>query len=508
MEEPGSPVANVVNRCCECAQSIEGNPGKVMSYLDNYQTLDTRLSGRRKNDQFFMNLVDAMNVGVVVTDSERKIIFSNKNFRSMTGHSDHNGIGQDLVDSFDDVNSQILKNTYQECLKAAKSSAELRWRHPSGKQINVSISLTASGTESPQNRLIFVVLTDITEHKNAQKAIVHSENKYKVVVENSLTGLFIEQNGKIIFANQRFAKMLGFEMDQLIGMETQSFFRSAYPDFTKEIQTYRKDGQSIWIKLKSRRITYRRKPAILCNVIEISREKLMENRLLDLERKLGDLSVRMLVDQENQKKKIAMELHNGIGKSLTATKSLIEKLIKTHSVSSNVTGPLNKIAAHLQNASDEARRITTKLHPTLLDELGLKATVIWHCQQYQHLHPSINVSLIVNIDESLLMESLKTAIYMLIQEALNDIAEHFGVTQVKIQLFSSAGTLNLVIKDNGVSLSLNTDDSDRAYRFGPGQGGMNEQVRQTGGRFAIGMNHEDQGKYLCFSWPFDPSSQG
>lgn len=474
-----------------------------MPYSDNYQTLDTRLSGRRKNDQFFMNLVDAMNIGVAVTDCERKIIFLNKNFRAITGHSENNMIGLDLAEMFDYSNSQKLKKTYQDCLKNTRASAELCWQHSCGKQINAHISITAFETASQKNRLFFVAITDITEFKNAQKAVIHTENKYKAVVENSLTGLFIEQDSKIIFANQRLAEMLGFELNQLVGMEPHHFFQSANNGATEEIQTRRKDGTSIWIKLKSRRIAYQGNIAILCNVIEISREKMMENRLLDLELKLSTLSDKLQVDQENQRKKIAMEIHNGIGKSLTETKVLLEKAIAIQSDGSNVIEHLHKIFTLLKNATDEARRMTITLHPTILDDLGLKATIIWHCDQYQNIFPTIKISLIINFDESKLAETLKTSIYIIIQEALNNIAEHFGTTQVKIHLFASAGRLNLVVKDNGVSLSLNTDEADRPYRFGLGQSTIKERIRQTGGRCAFGKNHGIQGMYLYSSWPID-----
>lgn len=478
-----------------------------MSYLDNYQTLDNRLSGRRKHDQFFMKLVDTMNIGVAVTDCERRIIYSNQNVGLITGVSDNNRIGMDLADSFDALNSQILKITYQDCLKNAKASVELCWMHPKGKHINARVSITAFEAPSQKNRLFLVAVTDITEFKNAQKAFVHSENKYNAVVENSLTGLFIEQDNKIVFANRRLAKMFGFERDHLVGMETHRFLQFHSERLTEEIQTRRKDGQFIWIKVKSRSIAYQGKPAVLCNVIEISREKKMENRLLDLERKLCNLSDKENSDHQNQKKKIATELHNDIGKSLTAAKNLIDKVIETQPDNPIVVEDLNKICALLQKAANETRRITRTLYPALLDDLGLKATIIWHCHQYQAIHSPIKISLAVTIEENQLTELLKPAIYVILQDALNDIAEHIGTTQIKIHLFASIGKLNLVIKDDGINLSPPRNEANRPYRFAIGQSDMREIIRQTGGKFAVGKNIDNQGHYLCFSWPIDSSMQ-
>jgi len=479
-----------------------------MSYLDNYQTLDNRMSGRRKHDQFFMKLVETMNIGVAVTDSERKIIYSNKNVGVITGHSDNNRIGMDLADSFDYLNGEIVKITYQDCLKDTKASVELSWQQPNGKPVNARICITSFDAPSQKNRLFLVAITDITEFKNAQRAIVHSENKYKAVVENSLTGLFIEQDDKIVFANERLSEMFGFEKDQLIGTETHRFLPLRAKGFTEEIQTHRKDGKSIWIKLKSRSITYHGKPAVLCNIIEISREKMMENRLLDLERKLCELSDSRHADHLNQRKKTAADIHNGVGRALATAKNLLEKAMASRTDDQDLLKDLNKINVILQNASSETRRITRLLHPALLDDLGLKATIVWHCHQYQDLYPSIKISLAVTIEENKLAEPLKTAIYRILQEALNNIAEHLGTTRIKIHLFSGMGKLNLVIKDDGLSLSFLTDELLAPHRFGPGQTDIKEIARKTGGKFATGKNIDNQGQYLCFSWPMDSSHRG
>lgn len=452
-----------------------------------------------------MNLVEIMNLGVVVTDCERKILYLNENFKKFTDYSGNNKIGLDLADSFDGLNGQILKTVYQSCLIDNKASVELCRQLQSDRSVTLRLTLTAFESDCSKSKLFFVVLSDITEFKNAQKAIIRSENKYKAVVENSLTGLFIEQDNSIIFANQRFAEILGFSMNQLIGKPMQVVLQSEKCDFDEEIEAVRKDGKLIWLKLKSQKIVYQGRPAALYSVIEISREKMMENRLLDLEQKFSDLSSTQKISEEKQRKKIALELHNGIGKSLTTTKSYLEELIRTHPPSSNLVEPLNKIAALLQSATDEARRLTVTLDPSFLEDFGLKATFIWHCQQYQAIYPSIKISINVRIDESCLAESIKTAAYMILQGVLNYIIEHYGTTQVKIHLFAIDGKLNLAIKDDGVSLSYNNDDVDRPHHLGLTQSSIKEITRNSGGKFAVGRNQQNLGNYFYFSWPTESS---
>ncbi|MES0349981.1 MAG: PAS domain S-box protein [Desulfobacteria bacterium] len=137
---------------------------------------------------------------------------------------------------------------------------------------------------------------ELTERKRAQEALRESEEKYSTVAESSLTGIYIDQNGKIVFANKTFAEIYGYSRQELVGMES---WKLVHPDdraWIDEMRTRRlkgeeasseyqarglkKDGKTIWIVRRNTRIDYGGKPAILGNIVDITESRAKEAQLI------------------------------------------------------------------------------------------------------------------------------------------------------------------------------------------------------------------------------------
>jgi PAS domain S-box-containing protein len=129
----------------------------------------------------------------------------------------------------------------------------------------------------------------------AEDALRESEKKYSTLVENSLTGIYIDQDGKIVFANSRFAEIYRYPRQELLGMESWKLVHPEDRALTDEIREkrlrgeaaprdyeargLRKDGATIWIKRRNTQIEYRGQPAILGNVVDITERKRAEDAL-------------------------------------------------------------------------------------------------------------------------------------------------------------------------------------------------------------------------------------
>ncbi|MDY6837109.1 MAG: PAS domain S-box protein [Thermodesulfobacteriota bacterium] len=138
---------------------------------------------------------------------------------------------------------------------------------------------------------------EIAERKRVEAALRESEAKYSGLVENSLTGIYIDQDGKIVFANRRFAQIYGYSKESLIGLES---WRLVHPDdrgLTDEIRTKRlkgkdvpseyvaraltKSGKTRWVARRNSRIEYGGRPAILGNIADVTEQKKAEEQLRD-----------------------------------------------------------------------------------------------------------------------------------------------------------------------------------------------------------------------------------
>jgi len=137
----------------------------------------------------------------------------------------------------------------------------------------------------------------IAERTQAEEALRQSEEKYSTLVESSLTGIYIDQDGKIVFANERFATIYKYKRDELIGMDPRQLVHPEDRAFTNDIRKRRlrgngapseyeargltKDGETIWVARRNTRIEYRGKPAILGNVVDVTEQKCAEEQLRD-----------------------------------------------------------------------------------------------------------------------------------------------------------------------------------------------------------------------------------
>ena len=136
---------------------------------------------------------------------------------------------------------------------------------------------------------------EIEEHKQAEEALLQSEDKYKTLTESSLTGIYIHQDEKYVFANDRFAQIHGYKPEELLGKDYLTLF---HPDERErvrqagskrlkgepapqryEVKRLRKDGEAVWCETIAVRIEYKGKPAIMGNIVDINEHKRAEEAL-------------------------------------------------------------------------------------------------------------------------------------------------------------------------------------------------------------------------------------
>jgi signal transduction histidine kinase len=143
---------------------------------------------------------------------------------------------------------------------------------------------------------------------------------------------------------------------------------------------------------------------------------------------------------------------------------------------------------------DETRRIMANLRPSVLDDLGILATLSWFCREFQKVHPHIQVRKETNLEEKEIPDPLKTVIFRLLQEAMNNIAKHSRSESVQLALSKENQALVFSIQDNGVGFDLRTS------RRGLGLASMKERVEASGGRFRVD-SAEGLGTFIQAAWP-------
>jgi len=226
-----------------------------------------------------------------------------------------------------------------------------------------------------------------------------------------------------------------------------------------------------------------------------------ENALRKSEKELRLLSKQLLNAQENERRRIALDLHDNVSQTLAAMKFRIEHALNESVDSTPNPGEMSRILVPLvQETIDEVRNMYMRLRPSILDDLGLAATLAWLRRDYQDAHPDIDTRIDINMADSEIADDLKIVIYRVVQEALENVARHSKASQVRVSLDRNNNKVELTVQDNGTGFRLedvmSVDDSLR----GMGLSGMRERIELVGGKLTV-SGGEGEGATIYASIP-------
>lgn len=214
--------------------------------------------------------------------------------------------------------------------------------------------------------------------------------------------------------------------------------------------------------------------AFICSLLlQISEKKVADE-------KLQALAIRVVNTQDEERRRVARELHDGISQSLVAVKFAIEEAEYHHTSSAAQSlSNIQKSASMLDKTLSDVRRISKDLHPSVLDDLGLIVAVESLSDEFS-LRTGIETKLNTAQVRNLLPQDAKTTLYRIVQEAFNNIEKHSNASQVTVDIIFEGEWLKLKITDNGVGF----DPNDK-IKNGLGFRSMNERLLHLNGRLAV-----------------------
>jgi signal transduction histidine kinase len=193
---------------------------------------------------------------------------------------------------------------------------------------------------------------------------------------------------------------------------------------------------------------------------------------------LGQLSARLVSAQEEERRAISRELHDEVGQTLTAVivdvANLANRLPADDAVSRRY---LENIRSYADRSVDSIRNIALLLRPSMLDDLGLIPALEWQAREVSR-RSGVQIRVAAENVPETLPDPVRTCVYRVVQEALTNISRHSGAKSSVVSVRGEDGKLNLEISDDGSGF-------DPSRIRGLGLLGMEERVRQLGGRFEV-----------------------
>jgi len=373
---------------------------------------------------------------------------------------------------------------------------------------------------------------DVAERQMAEQALQQSEGKYRTLIQNIQAAVVVHgSRTEILTCNSLAEELLGLTKDQMLGKRAMDpawhFFRedgtimplAEYPvsrvlALRQPLRSFivgihRPGMDDIWVLANADPLFDEKNDItqVIVTFVDLTERKRTEEELRatsealrEREKILSELSARLLKAHEEERKRIASELHDTIGACLAGIKYKIEGvLLKDSNTAEVATESLAPLLPVIREAVEECRRIQMDLRPPMLDDLGLLPTLSWFRKRFLAIYAGINVKLEEMVQESEIPESLKVVIYRIVQEAMNNIAKHSKANHVRIRLQKEDTSIELLVEDNGLGFDPeNLPGVGRKWR-GLGLTSMKERAELSGGAFRM-ESRKGKGTTIRASW--------
>jgi PAS domain S-box-containing protein len=374
---------------------------------------------------------------------------------------------------------------------------------------------------------------ETSERKRAQSALRLREAELADFLENASEG--VQRTGadrRVLWANRAVLKMLGYQEWDYVGHDLADFFvdRAVFDQFwapltrREEIhdlqaELRRKNGDVAHVVINSNALwqdgTFVHTRTFIHDVTErrAMEEKIKEahdelearvrERTNELRKKnvqilrqaeildmtnqgLRDLSARLLRVQEEERRRIARDLHDSTGQSLALLSMNLASLeAEAVKLSPELARGLTENAAIVRQISSELRTLSYLLHPPLLEEMGLETAVRWYIDGFGE-RSEIKVALRMPADLGRLSRDLEIAIFRVIQECLTNIHRHAESSTADIRVNRKSNDLIVEVRDEGKGIPAETLTKIRSSGdSGVGLRGMQERIKDFGGTLKI-----------------------
>ena len=400
--------------------------------------------------------------------------------------------------------------------------AELKIEH-----LNIKLEKRIEARARHLQKINQQLQAEIEQRKLVEIELTISRQKFSHLVELMNEGMVIQDLNKIItYANKHLLKMLGLPRAEVVGHNFSDFvdvdyldtwatgkrakgklknLKSAESSYVFKIQGRGK--KALWVKGAPQSLFDADKNCIgsYAVITDINDQIEIEQKLLRTESKLRSLAKQVLYAQELERKRIASELHDGIGQTLSAIKFYVENSISNLSdaTTSSAITEFEKVVPKLQGAVEEVRRISMALRPSLLDDIGILATLHWFCRESNIGTPKINFSFNNNsVIEEVISPNLKTEMFRIVQEAVNNAIKYSKANNIQIITKDDGKLLHLEVQDDGIGFDYAATVSKQGYAESKGMGlvSMRERVENSEGHFTVNSVLAKGTVIMCI-WP-------
>jgi PAS domain S-box-containing protein len=403
-------------------------------------------------------------------------------------------------------------------------------------------SRAVAAADGKVNRML-TALMDITDRKAAEEALRASETKFRMLFREMVSGCALQevisdQMGKpcdfrVLDVNPALERLTGLDKNQIIRRRVLEVLPETEPYWIEKLGEVALTGKPVYFENYHRQLdkyfavsafktTLDQVAVTFTDVTDRKRfEDALQNANDELERLVHErtaelaksntalkqaiaerrrLAYRFLNAQEDERRRIALELHDELGQDLSVLKLQVDSL-KRQLAQSKITlkDPVESISAVLGETIEKVRRISHELIPSVLVDLGLVPALRWLIQLVA-AHSKIEISSNIHLPADLFSTEQQIVIYRIFQEIFTNLRKYAQATHVSVNVRSDGRKVFFAVEDNGVGFDMEEIISKPAGERGLGLAAMEERVEMLDGKFEI-SSRKGKGTRIAFTIP-------
>lgn len=435
----------------EAMGSVGVQLSRVVERVHAREALEEQTEALRQSEHRYRRLFETSQEAIVITSPGGTILDANMAACALNGYAREELIGMN-------TSAFYSKEAREEFVDALQKSGqvlarEVRMRRKNGEEIICQVSATVWRDANGEIEAIQSFTRDITKECRARQALEESEEKFRMLAEKALVGIAVVQDETVRYANPAYAQIFGYTPGEIIGCSPRTYIgaddwsRRIQPQLTQllagEIGTFRhtsraftKTGETIFIEGGGGRIVYEGRPALLGMVRDITERRHLQREVLNM--------------QEEERRRLGRDLHDGMGSKLTGIGLILSALPRREGVGSEATREIKEIRELIQECVRDVRRLSHGLAPSGLSGDSLVDALERLVKHIKGARLEVGERFSTGLEKPHpLSDEAAAQVYWIAQEAVTNAQKYAEASAIAIRLTVEDSALIVEVEDNG-----------------------------------------------------------
>lgn len=458
-----------------------------------------------KNDEDVLFVAfDRADVGAAMISSEGNLIRVNQSLCDAFGYSPHELLAKGFFEITRSGDLIDWNRLFQHFARTSDSCRfERCFEHKNGQTLWMNMIVSPIRDNQKRSITYLAQFHDITRHKRTEEVARHNQGLLQGIIEGIPDAVFVkDDNGRYLIINNAGVRLMGHGIEEVIGKKDEELLAPEDARWILSLDGQHSEGGEINVyelavtvegmtrAFLFTKTPYRNQDGELSGVVVVAHDITDHQRaaehLENSRAELRALSARLQSVREEERMRIAREIHDELGQVLTGLKIDVVSLAKKMSEATarndweQMKDRTQSIANLINAAILTVRKISTELRPGLLDAVGLTAAIDWQAREFEK-RTGIKCKLKFPQENVVLDQNRSIAIFRIFQEILTNVTRHSQATEVSIDIEEKGSELFLEAIDNGRGITASEFSNPKSL----GLLGMRERALLLGGEVSI-----------------------